>query len=642
MGEQRRHAEAVPTTIARVVVFALVLAIVLASIDSFDMGDWPITLPIALFALGLVADGAIAWLGGARRREDLARAVGPTMLMWLAIPAAVLLLERSSSIPLDTSNMLGASVGSQLFLMAAAVAVVALFPRAQAIALWLLSSAATTVLLLNASIGLFYGVGQPPVYVAAILAASSIGTLGLYIRGAISKRRGWRPLVWRLALVALAVAFSVAVSTFSTVYVGRGMVAYQSEELLQLRRSYALEVSRQLSSKYGDSEFATATPALASDLAQYAVLNNVGLTIYDRDAARIVASVRWPIAEPSSGSANRFRLVSIGATETAAIVEAVNGGESSVPEDLQVGGFRPLWQPLGYRGGRASPLAGSEATASAGSSTRNTTSPNGTRFALVATEPSTDWTEYPPLSAHEISSVMGVLLAPWLFLSFMLPCTLGLLALDRRDAARAKLAAVEERARLNRDAHDRVYNRLTALANRLAASEPDDAAPPTPADEIRRTVSDLQAILGDGVAAPRVSSADAAASLMTDVCADQGRIWGMDVVLDGAEILQGVDPRLGWELQCIAEEALTNSGRHGRARRARTTLTSEGGTLSLEIADDGIGISAPLRDDGLPSGASGMAGMAQRARAIGGEFEVATGPLGTTVTARVPLRHLPS
>ena len=82
----------------------------------------------------------------------------------------------------------------------------------------------------------------------------------------------------------------------------------------------------------------------------------------------------------------------------------------------------------------------------------------------------------------------------------MLPCVLGLLALDRRDEARGKLVASEERARLNRDAHDRVYNRLTALANQLAAAQPADAPQPAAADEIRRTVSDLQSILGDEAA----------------------------------------------------------------------------------------------------------------------------------------------
>jgi len=243
------------------------------------------------------------------------------------------------------------------------------------------------------------------------------------------------------------------------------------------------------------------------------------------------------------------------------------------------------------------------------------------------------------VSSGEVSRNIGLMLSPWLFLAFMLPCTLSLLALDRRDAEREKLVAAEERARLNRDAHDHVYNRLTALANRLAASEPADAPRPAPADEIHRTVLDLQAILGDGVDAPLTAAADAAASLMADVCTDQGRIWEMDVTLEGAEALQGIDPKVGWELQCITEEALTNSGRHGHAASARVTVFREGDTLSLEVADDGSGISEPLDESGLPSNASGMAGMADRARALGGRFHAATGSDGTKITVRIPLRH---
>ena len=107
-------------------------------------------------------------------------------------------------------------------------------------------------------------------------------------------------------------------------------------------------------------------------------------------------------------------------------------------------------------------------------------------------------------------------------------------------------------------------------------------------------------------------------------------------MLEGADLLEGIDPRVGWELQCIAEEALTNAGRHGHAGHSTVSISAEDGVLRLTIADDGSGIASPLNSDRLPANASGMRGMLQRVRALGGDLEVTTGADGTTVSATIP------
>ena len=91
----------------------------------------------------------------------------------------------------------------------------------------------------------------------------------------------------------------------------------------------------------------------------------------------------------------------------------------------------------------------------------------------------------------------------------------------------------------------------------------------------------------------------------------------------------------------VAQEALANVARHARATNADIRLTSTARTLTLTVADDGIGLprGAARRD-----GHYGIAGMRARCDAFGGSLRIASGraPVdacadarrGTTVCAR--------
>ena len=80
------------------------------------------------------------------------------------------------------------------------------------------------------------------------------------------------------------------------------------------------------------------------------------------------------------------------------------------------------------------------------------------------------------------------------------------------------------------------------------------------------------------------------------------------------------------------QEALTNVTRHARARRAEVRLTY-GDELRVEVSDDGIGGSA------LPG--NGIAGMRERAEALGGVLEAGPRPGGGfRVAARLPVGSL--
>jgi len=75
----------------------------------------------------------------------------------------------------------------------------------------------------------------------------------------------------------------------------------------------------------------------------------------------------------------------------------------------------------------------------------------------------------------------------------------------------------------------------------------------------------------------------------------------------------------------IAQEAINNSVKHGKAKIVDVTLSSNGDRIELVVSDDGTGISPEAKMDGL-----GLRIMHYRARRIGGALEVATTEKGGT------------
>ncbi len=91
-------------------------------------------------------------------------------------------------------------------------------------------------------------------------------------------------------------------------------------------------------------------------------------------------------------------------------------------------------------------------------------------------------------------------------------------------------------------------------------------------------------------------------------------------------------PRLAEDVELavyrIAQEALTNAVRHADAQAIVVSVTARNGHLRLAVTDDGRGFDPVARS---PQ-ALGLAGMQERATALGGRLTIASGPgAGTTV-----------
>ena len=83
-----------------------------------------------------------------------------------------------------------------------------------------------------------------------------------------------------------------------------------------------------------------------------------------------------------------------------------------------------------------------------------------------------------------------------------------------------------------------------------------------------------------------------------------------------------------------AQEALTNVSKHAQASKVQVDLAVAGGVLSLEVSDNGRGLSA---EDLAKARSFGIRGLHERAATVGGWVDLSSGPGGTTLILSVPL-----
>jgi len=211
---------------------------------------------------------------------------------------------------------------------------------------------------------------------------------------------------------------------------------------------------------------------------------------------------------------------------------------------------------------------------------------------------------------------------------------------ERNMIARERL--VEEMERVQRDAHDKVYNRLSALSKRVEMTSDELSADvarslSSVAGDIRDTVAELQDILGDTRSqTAAIVGVDPLRSQLEHVCRSQAERLGIRIEFEAPDVLPVIASQLGWDLQCVLEEAITNSVRHGGAQNVRVTVEPHATEIELAVQDDGRGLERTSIDE-LPESSTGLRGMRDRLRLHGGSLDIASGETGTTLTASVPI-----
>ncbi|MDV5148769.1 histidine kinase [Streptomyces sp. SBC-4] len=251
------------------------------------------------------------------------------------------------------------------------------------------------------------------------------------------------------------------------------------------------------------------------------------------------------------------------------------------------------------------------------------------------------------------------------------------LAAEREQEARARQSATEERLRIARELHDILGHSVSlinvqsgAALHRLSKNPAPEAGLATAAEALEAVKStskdalrELRATLGVLRRADEATPTSPASGLaLLDDLAERARSAGLDVRTSVTGTPVPLPPPVDLAAYRIVQESLTNVTRHAGARTVRITLDwdaerevapdhsddlddsgssdpatrTRAGTrvLRLRIADDGGG--AP---EGGPAG-SGIRGMAERARALGGELTAGNTDDGFLVDARLPLTTL--
>ena len=205
---------------------------------------------------------------------------------------------------------------------------------------------------------------------------------------------------------------------------------------------------------------------------------------------------------------------------------------------------------------------------------------------------------------------------------------------------RQLIAAQEnERARLGRELHDDITQRLARLAIDVGRCElgTAEASPAETAREVReglvRLSEDVHAL--SYRLHPAVLEDLGLAEAMKAECERFSGRESIRATVKLREVPESVPRDAALCLFRVAQEALRNAARHAQAHAVEVSLRGLDGGLQLAVQDDGCGFNPALQQD-RPT--LGLASMRERVHLLGGELEVESAPgRGTIILAWVPV-----
>lgn len=184
------------------------------------------------------------------------------------------------------------------------------------------------------------------------------------------------------------------------------------------------------------------------------------------------------------------------------------------------------------------------------------------------------------------------------------------------------LAELEkQQSAIARELHDSLGSELTGISLMLGGLRglvPDDAALSTGLDNALgqlQVAIQMTRSLACGLMPVDAYSGDFWRAM--ERLADEWTVLkGLPCEFTMAEPFEDVPAETGIHLYRIAQEAIVNALRHGKATRIRLRLAGSGPDLTLDIEDNGAGFSAGAAGTGM-----GIASMKARAESIGGRIE---------------------
>jgi PAS domain S-box-containing protein len=209
-----------------------------------------------------------------------------------------------------------------------------------------------------------------------------------------------------------------------------------------------------------------------------------------------------------------------------------------------------------------------------------------------------------------------------------------------RDRLRAEMELRHDRDRIAMDLHDGIIQSLYAvgLGLEVAVDQLEDG-PADARDQVDRSIEQLSRVVQDirhyiYELRPTQFNGDLAGSLQA-LAREFGVASGLDVDLQlPAALPADIGQETALAALHIAQEALTNAGKHAEASRVSLRLALCGDRVELEMTDDGRGFD--LRE--FSEEHRGLRNMRLRSELVGGEFRVASrSGTGTTISVSMPV-----
>ncbi|MHA7682379.1 cache domain-containing protein [Cupriavidus sp. PET2-C1] len=215
----------------------------------------------------------------------------------------------------------------------------------------------------------------------------------------------------------------------------------------------------------------------------------------------------------------------------------------------------------------------------------------------------------------------------------------------RQLAQRVVQSQEEERARLSRELHDGISQLLVSVkllletaANRLrmAPDQGQSVAPvlgtalvrlDTVFNEVRRVARNLRPALLDDLGL---------FAALEHLAREMQEGSGLQISVSHTGKPRELADEQATALYRIAQEALTNVERHAHARHVTLVLAFDANATRLTVQDDGAGFDvARMQLD--PKRGIGLRNLRERIAALGGEFDIVSGPGSTRLSAAVPV-----
>jgi signal transduction histidine kinase len=220
--------------------------------------------------------------------------------------------------------------------------------------------------------------------------------------------------------------------------------------------------------------------------------------------------------------------------------------------------------------------------------------------------------------------------------------------LRERDA-RARLAVLEERARVARELHDSVAHAVSVIVLQAGAAEQVlDTAPEAARlairaveDQGRQAHQDLRRLLGLLAYGPSGAPAAPPGLANLDTLLSHLSRAGLPVTL--AVSGEAVELPVGLDISAyrIVQEGLTNTLKHAGPVTTAVTIDYAPEALTIEVRDPGGDRAHHTHHDGGHDSGHGLAGMRERVELYGGTLEA--GPRadgGFAVRAQIPLHQV--